>query len=76
MKQQNCTFDTWFLNKLARGWNISLFHYRNHGAAYGRILCGIQVPEAEHSEFKTFLDTLGYSHSLETDNSAYKAFLR
>lgn len=65
-----------FLNKLARGWNISLFHYRNHGAAYGRILCGIQVPAEDHTEFKTFLDTLGYSHSVETENLAYKAFLR
>ncbi|MGB0866370.1 MAG: threonine ammonia-lyase, biosynthetic [Granulosicoccaceae bacterium] len=65
-----------FLNKLARGWNISLFHYRNHGAAYGRVLCGIQVPEEEHPEFNKFLDTLGYSHRLETSNLAYKAFLR
>ncbi len=65
-----------FLNKLARGWNISLFHYRNHGAAYGRILCGIQVPSDERAAFKMFLDELGYSHSIETDNPAYRAFLR
>lgn len=65
-----------FLNKLARGWNISLFHYRNHGAAYGRVLCGIQVPEHEHAELKNFLETLGYSYRFETDNQAYKAFLR
>lgn len=65
-----------FLNKLARGWNISLFHYRNHGAAYGRILCGVQVPENERAEFKAFLGDLGYSFSLETNNPAYKKFLR
>lgn len=64
-----------FLNKLARGWNISLFHYRNHGAAYGRILCGIQVPVDERTEFTAFLNELGYAHSVETENQAYKAFL-
>lgn len=65
-----------FLNSLARGWNISLFHYRNHGAAYGRILCGIQVPAEDKAEFKAFLGALDYRHSIETDNEAYKAFLR
>jgi len=65
-----------FLNKLARGWNISLFHYRNHGAAYGRILCGIQVSQQDRTEFNEFLNELGYSYSVETDNAAYKTFLR
>ncbi|MEM9605571.1 MAG: threonine ammonia-lyase, biosynthetic [Pseudomonadota bacterium] len=65
-----------FLMRLARGWNISLFHYRNHGAAYGRVLCGIQVPDGDEPQFHDFLKSLGYTYFLESDNPAYKAFLR
>jgi hypothetical protein len=46
-----------FLSSLGRRWNISLFHYRNHGAAYGRVLMGIQVPRAEHADFDQLLPT-------------------
>ncbi len=65
-----------FLNHLGERWNISLFHYRNHGAAYARILMGIQVPSAEHDEFQRFLDSLGYQYWPELDNPAYRMFLR
>ena len=65
-----------FLTRLARGWNISLFHYRNHGAAYGRVLCGVQVPADDEARFADFLKSLGYDYFVETDNPAYKAFLR
>jgi len=64
-----------FLNNMAKGWNISLFHYRNHGAAYGRVLVGIQVPPSEHEAFHEFLDELGYTYWKETDNPAYRLFL-
>ena len=64
-----------FLNHIGERWNISLFHYRNHGSAFGRVLCGMQVPRAEMSEFKEFLGTLGYAHWPETDNPVYKTFL-
>jgi len=64
-----------FLNKMSAGWNISLFHYRNHGADYGRVLVGMQVPPAEMGEFQAFLDDLGYSCWNETANPAYKLFL-
>ena len=64
-----------FLANLGGRWNISLFHYRNNGAAYGRVLCGIQVPEAERAAFQAFLEGLHYSHVEETDNPAYKLFL-
>lgn len=64
-----------FLNRIGERWNISLFHYRNHGAAYGRILTGIQVPPADNKDFQTFLDELGYESWEETDNPAYKLFL-
>ncbi len=65
-----------FLARLQRGWNISLFHYRNHGAAYGRVLCGVQLPEADEKRFYAFLKSLGYDYFLESDNPAYRAFLR
>jgi len=65
-----------FLNHIGERWNISLFHYRNHGSAFGRVLCGMQVPRADMSEFKEFLGTLGYAHWPETDNPVYKTFLR
>ncbi len=64
-----------FLSKMSAGWNISLFHYRNHGADYGRVLVGMQVPVAEMRAFKNFLKNLGYTHWNETDNPAYKLFL-
>ena len=56
-------------------WNISLFHYRNHGAAYGRILVGIQIPVEERAEFQVFLDELDYPYWEETNNPAYELFL-
>ena len=64
-----------FLNKMGGRWNISMFHYRNHGAAYGRVLLGMQVPEEERHLVHGFLDDIGYSYSEETDNEAYKLFL-
>ena len=64
-----------FLNKMSSGWNISLFHYRNHGADYGRVLVGMQVPPAEEAEFQAFLDSLGYLYWNESDNPAYRLFL-
>ncbi|MGD2117710.1 MAG: threonine ammonia-lyase, biosynthetic [Chromatiales bacterium] len=63
-----------FLKGLSRGWNISLFHYRNHGAAYGRVLLGIQLSDADKAEFRKFLTHSGYSFSEETDNPAYQLF--
>ena len=64
-----------FLTSLNPGWNISLFHYRNHGADYGRILVGIQVPQNERAQFKEFVTKLAYKAWEETDNPAYKLFL-
>jgi threonine dehydratase len=64
-----------FLSAMDPGWNISLFHYRNHGADYGRILVGLQVPESSHTEFQNFLRGLGYRYSDETDHPAYRLFL-
>jgi threonine dehydratase len=65
-----------FLTKMGGRWNISLFHYRNHGAAFGRVLCGMQVPAPEELEFQRFLDDLGYPWIDETQNPAYSLFLR
>ena len=64
-----------FLSRMSAGWNISLFHYRNPGADYGRVLVGMQVPPAEKAEFRAFLKNLGYAHWNETDNPAYRLFL-
>jgi len=64
-----------FLSKLGQRWNISMFHYRNHGAAYGRVLVGIQVPAKERRDVGKFLKSLNYSYSEETDNLAYQQFL-
>ncbi len=64
-----------FLNSMSHDWNISLFHYRNHGADYGRVLCGIQVPPEEEGQFRAFLDGLGYRYWNETKNPAYRLFL-
>jgi threonine dehydratase len=64
-----------FLNSMSAGWNISLFHYRNHGADYGRVLVGMQVPPADKADFRRFLHRLGYTCVEETDNPAYRMFL-
>ena len=64
-----------FLNSMSRGWNISLFHYRNHGADYGRVLVGMQVPPSDKAAFREFLDRLGYPSVEETSNPAYRMFL-
>ena len=63
-----------FLAGLSRGWNISLFHYRNHGAAYGRVLVGVQIQGAEVNEFRAYLKDQGYRYHEETDNPAYQLF--
>jgi len=65
-----------FLTSMAPNWNISLFHYRNHGADYGRILVGIQVPKTDQKAFQDFLTTLGYPHWNESKNPAYQLFLK
>jgi threonine dehydratase len=64
-----------FLNSMSRGWNISLFHYRNHGADYGRVLVGMQVPPSDKAAFHGFLGRLGYPSVEETANPAYRMFL-
>jgi len=64
-----------FLDTMGHDWNISLFHYRNHGADFGRVLVGMQVPPADTNQFHEFLDQLGYPHWDETQNPAYKLFL-
>ena len=64
-----------FLDSMSRGWNISLFHYRNHGADYGRVLVGMQVPPSDKAEFTQFLRRLGYHSVDETQNPAYRMFL-
>ncbi|RYF43473.1 MAG: threonine ammonia-lyase, biosynthetic, partial [Comamonadaceae bacterium] len=65
-----------FLSHMRPGWNITLFHYRNQGADYGRILVGLQVPRADSKSFQSFLDTLGYPYVEETENPVYRLFLR
>lgn len=65
-----------FLSKLGQNWNISLFHYRNHGAAFGRILVGMQVPAAQRQRLRKYIQQLGYRHWEETDNPAYHLFLK
>ena len=64
-----------FLTLMGDRWNISLFHYRNHGAAYGRVMMGIQVPGSESADFVAFLDRLGLKYWPESDNPAYQLFL-
>jgi len=64
-----------FLSAIGKRWNISLFHYRNHGAAYGRVLCGLQVPKSALNECRRTLDALGYQYWDETANPAYALFL-
>ena len=66
-----------FLTRMgSRPWNISMFHYRNHGSAYGRVLIGLQVPPPERGDFLSFLDEVGYECREETENPAYRMFLR
>jgi threonine dehydratase len=64
-----------FLDKLGGRWNISLFHYRNHGADFGRVLAGFEVQDADLAAFRAFLDELGYPYTPEYDNTAYRFFL-
>jgi threonine dehydratase len=64
-----------FLDALGGRWNISLFHYRNHGADFGRVLAAFEVPDAERAAFEAFLSGLGYRFQLDEDNDAYRRFL-
>lgn len=64
-----------FLSSMDEEWNITLFHYRNHGAAYGRVLVGMQIPDSSAARFHDFLDKLGFAYEEETENDAYKRFL-
>jgi len=66
---------TKFLDSMGQNWNISLFHYRNHGADYGRVLVGMQVPPGDNAQFRRFLDRLGYDYVEESANPAYRMFL-
>ena len=65
-----------FLIKLGDRWNISMFHYRNHGSADGNVLAGLQIPAKDRAEAHAFFDELGYSWVEETENPAYQFFLR
>jgi threonine dehydratase len=65
-----------FLSELGTQWNISLFHYRNHGAAYARVLIGLQLGDKPLAELIKSLETVGYPYSDESDNPAYQLFLR
>lgn len=65
-----------FLEQMSLNWNISLFHYRNHGSDYGRVLLGIQVPADETTQFQSFLEQVGYEFTEETENAACRLFLR
>jgi threonine dehydratase len=65
-----------FLQAIGDLWNISLFHYRNHGSDYGRVLAGVQVPAADRGRFAEHLAKLGYTYCNETDNPAYRLFLQ
>ena len=64
-----------FLKAVGTRWNISLFHYRNHGSDYGRVLAGIQVPDADRADFEQHLEDLGYFYADESENPAYRMFL-
>jgi len=65
-----------FLTSLSHSWNISLFHYRNHGAAYGRVLMGLQVPKAERKKLEEYITKTGFIACDETNNPAYRTFLK
>jgi threonine dehydratase len=60
---------------MSHTWNISLFHYRNHGTDHGRVLIGIQVPPQDHAAFQAFLERRGYVYCDESHNTAYQLFL-
>jgi threonine dehydratase len=64
-----------FLDLLGGRWNISMFHYRNHGAAYGRVMVGLQVPQRDQKAFDEFLKLINYPCQEETGNIAYRTFL-
>ena len=66
----------YFLDRMDSRWNISMFHYRNHGAAYGRVLVGIQVPDGERDEFSGFLEGLGFQYFDESENLAVTQYLK
>jgi threonine dehydratase len=66
---------TEFLEKLGGRWNISMFHYRNHGADFGRVLAGFEVNDTDLGDFREFLEALGYPYTPEYDNPAYRFFL-
>ena len=65
-----------FLKKLGKQFNISLFHYRNHGAAYGRVFVGLQVPADKQEQLLSYLKDLNYPYWDESENTAYQLFLR
>ena len=65
-----------FLGAMGANWNISLFHYRLQGGDFGRVLIGLEIPENEESALPDFLDNLGYRYVCESDNPAFKLFLR
>jgi threonine dehydratase len=65
-----------FLLGLGEKWNITMFHYRNHGADWGRVLAGFEAGPKERAELRGFLDRIGYRYSEETENAAYRMFLR
>ena len=64
-----------FLDTLSGRWNISLFHYRNHGADFGRVLAALEVPAEDDRKFEEFLSILGYRYEIEDGNEAYRRFL-
>ena len=64
-----------FLDAVGGRWNISVFHYRNHGADFGRVLAGFEVPAGERAAFEEFLSSLGYRYQLDEGNEAYQRFL-
>ncbi|NOQ77420.1 MAG: threonine ammonia-lyase, biosynthetic [Methylococcaceae bacterium] len=64
-----------FLSSLGSRWNISMFHYRNHGSAFGKVLMGIQMPKSEREEFQQRLEAVGFDYQEETENPAYKVFV-
>ena len=65
-----------FLTRAGGRWNISLFHYRNHAAAFGRVLAGVEVPPEDRTAFESYLDELGYPYVNESENPAYALFLK
>jgi threonine dehydratase len=65
-----------FLTTLGENWNITLFHYRNHGAAFGRVLAGFELPDDQLDDFTSHLEQLGYQYKDETKNPAYGVFLQ